>query len=330
MKRREFIAALGGAAAWPLVARAQQPSQVRHIGLLLGVAEEQDPESQARIEAFRGGLAALGWIEGQNIKIDYRFGGGDADRIKTYATELVNSGPDLIVANSTPAVAALKRATQTIPVVFAVVSDPVGQGLIANLAHPGGNITGFTLIDFEMVGKWYEMLKEMTPGIKRAMLIFNPETAPDYPTYLRELAAISADRIVGLKAAPVHDRAGLQAAVTALASGADGGLITAADAFTVAHRALIMSLAEQYRVPAVYQFRQFAVEGGLMSYGPDTADIFRRSAAYVDRILKGATPTDLPAQAPTKFELVINLKTAKAIGLQVPPQLLARADEVIE
>jgi len=179
MKRREFIATLGSAAAWPLVARAQQPSQVRHIGLLLGVAEEQDPESQARIEAFRGGLAALGWIEGQNIKIDYRFGGGDADRIKTYATELVNSGPDLIVANSTPAVAALKRATQTIPVVFAVVSDPVGQGLIANLAHPGGNITGFTLIDFEMVGKWYEMLKEMTPGIKRAMLIFNPETAPE-------------------------------------------------------------------------------------------------------------------------------------------------------
>jgi putative ABC transport system substrate-binding protein len=328
--RRAVIAALSGAAVWPLVARAQQPDRVRRIGVLLGATEAQDPESQSRVKALREGLEALGWSEGRNIRIDYRFAGGDAERIKAHAAELVNASPDLIVVNSSPALAALKQATHTIPVVFAIVTDPVGQGFIANLARPGGNITGFTLIDFEIVGKWLEILKEMSPAVRQAALIFNPDTVPYYPTYLRELAIVSPISAAELAAAPVHDEAEVEATIRALARVPGAGLITAADPFTVAHRALIISLAEQHRLPAVYQFRQFSIEGGLMSYGPDTADIFRRSASYVDRILKGALPADLPAQAPTKFELVINLKTAKALGLTVPPSLLARADEVNE
>jgi putative ABC transport system substrate-binding protein len=235
----------------------------------------------------------------------------------------------MIVANSSLVVAELKRATSTIPIVFAVVNDPVGQGFVTNLAHPGGNVTGFTLVEFEMMGKWLELLKEMAPRISRAKLLFNPMTAPFFVSWLREHGAVSVASIE-LEPAPVHDQAEIEATMAALTREPDSGLITAADVFTVANRTLIIGLAERYRLPAIYQFRQFAADGGLMSYGPDTADIFRRAAAYVDRILKGANPADLPVQQPTKFQLVINLKTAKALGLTVPAALLARADEVIE
>jgi putative ABC transport system substrate-binding protein len=330
MKRREFIALLGSAAvSWPLPARAQQSSQIRRIGLIIGT-EENDPASRIRITALREGLAALGWTEGRNIRIDYRFGGANADRIRNLVAELVRSGPDLIIANSTPAIAALKQATNTIPVVFATVSDPVGQGLISNLARPGGNITGFAYADFTVLGKWLEILKEIAPGVRKAILLFNPETAPFYPVFLRDFWETPSRLAAELVAAPARNEAEIETVVSRLASEPGGGLIAAADAFILAHRALIISLAERYRLPAVYFFRPFAAEGGLISYGPDIADGFRHSASYVDRILKGAKPADLPVQNPTKYELVINLKTAKALGLEVPLQLLYRADEVIE
>jgi putative tryptophan/tyrosine transport system substrate-binding protein len=333
MRRREFIAGLGGAAAWPLVARAQQAErndQTRHIGVLLGATEERDPEAQARIAAFRRGLEALGWYEGRNIHIDYRFGGGNADRIRTQVTELVNSAPDLIVANSSAVIAELRRVTSTIPVVFAVVNEPVGQGFVASLAHPGGNITGFSLIEFEMVGKWMELLKEMAPSIRRTTLLFNPLTAPYYVSILDKLGTVPAMLKTELTIATVQSGPQIELAIAAAAREPGNGFITGADSFIVANRPFIISMAERYQIPAIYQFRQFAADGGLMSYGPDTADIFRRSATYVDRILKGAKPADLPVQQPIKFELVINLKTAKALGLDVPQSLLARADEVIE
>jgi putative tryptophan/tyrosine transport system substrate-binding protein len=330
MKRREFITLLGGAAVVsPIAARAQQNDRIKRIGVLLGATTEHDPESEARLAAFHIGLKELGWLEGRNVRIDYRFAGGDADRIRTYVTELVKSAPDLIVANSSPVVAELKRATGTIPIVFAVVNDPVNQGFVTSLAHPGANITGFTLIEFEIIGKWLELLKEMAPRISRAKLLFNPVTAPFFLIWLREHGAVSVASIE-LEPAPVHDQAEIEATMTTLAHEPGAGLITAADVFTVANRSLIIGLAERYQLPAMYQFRQFAAEGGLISYGPDTADIFRRAAAYVDRILKGANPADLPVQQPTKFQLVLNLKAAKALGLTVPPSLLARADEVIE
>jgi len=328
--RRKFLATLlGGAAAWPLGARAQQPERMRRIGFIQ-VVPENDPEARARITALQQGLAALDWVEGRNIRIAYRFAVGDAARIQSHVTELVNSAPDLIVANGTPVVAALKQATATIPVVFAILNDPVGQGFITSLARPGGNITGFTMIEFEMVGKWLEMLREMAPGVRRAALMFNPETGPFYTVFLRQFGAVPASIGTELAAAPVHNNADVEAVVAALARESDGGLIVAADAFNAAHRALIMTSVERHRVPAIYYLRQAVAEGGLMSYGPDTADIVRRSASYVDRILKGANPADLPVQAATKFELVINLPTARALGLEIPPTLLARADEVIE
>ncbi|SDJ30377.1 putative ABC transport system substrate-binding protein [Bradyrhizobium sp. Rc2d] len=330
MRRRQFITLVSGAVvAWPLAARAQQNDRTKRIGVLLGATTEHDPESEARLSAFRRGLEELGWIDGRNIRIEYRFAGGDADRIRTYVTELVKSAPDLIVANSSPVIAELKQATGTIPIIFAVVNDPVSQGFVTSLAHPGGNITGFTLIEFEIVGKWLELLKEMAPRTSRAKLLFNPVTAPFFVVWLRDIAAVSVASIE-LEPAPVHDRAEIEATMAALAREPGMGLITAADVFTVANRSLIMGLAERYRLPAMYQFRQFAAEGGLISYGPDTADIFHRAAAYVDRILKGANPADLPVQQPSKFQLVLNLKTAKALGLTAPPSLLARADEVIE
>ena len=328
--RRELLAALGGAAAaWPLAARAQQGERMRRIGLLQGLAES-DPEAQSRIAAFRQALEALGWIEGHNIHIDYRFAGGDPARVQAYVAELVNAAPDLIVGHSTPVAAALKQATSTIPIVFAVVNDPLGQGFVASLAHPGGNITGFAFIEFTLVGKWLELLKEIAPGVRRVALIFNPQTAPHIPVYLREFGAPPARLAAELTAAPVRDEAEIEAAIAALAREPGGGLIAAGDVFTNAHRALIMALAERDRLPVVYPFRQSVLEGGLMSYGPDGVDVVRRSASYVDRILKGATPAELPVQQPTKFELAINLKTAKALGLDVPPLLQQRADEVIE
>jgi putative tryptophan/tyrosine transport system substrate-binding protein len=329
MQRREFITLLGGAAAWPVPSHAQQKDRIKRIGVLLGATTEHDPESEARLAAFRIGLNQLGWVEGRNVVIDYQFAGGDADRIRTYVTELVKSAPDLIVANSSPVIAQLKRATSTIPIVFAVVTDPVSQGLVASLARPGGNITGFALIEFEIIGKWLELLKEVAPRISRAKLLFNPVTAPFFVNWLREHGPVSVASIE-LEPAPVRDQGEIESTMTTLAREPGAGLITAADVFTVANRSLIIGLAERYRLPAMYQFRQFAAEGGLISYGPDTADIFRRAAAYVDRILRGANPADLPVQQPTKFQLVINLRTAKTLGLTAPPSLVARADEVIE
>jgi putative tryptophan/tyrosine transport system substrate-binding protein len=329
LKRREFITLLGGAAAWPLAARAQPGKRVHRIAFLHPYAEN-DPEVLARVVAFRRGLEALGWTENRNIRIEHRYSGGDLGQIQAYATELVRSAPDVIVGSGTPIITALKQATDTIPIVISVVNDPVGQGFVATLPHPGSNITGFTFIDFPLIGKWLEMLKEIAPDVRRMTLMFNPDTAPFYPVFLREFGVAPASLAVELSASPVHNEAEMEAAITAFAREPRGGLIAAPDAFINTRRHLIMALAERHRLPAIYGFRQFATEGALMSYGPDTADIVRRSAAYVDRILKGEKPADLPVQAPTKFEFVINLKTAKALGLDVPPMLLARADEVIE
>jgi ABC-type uncharacterized transport system substrate-binding protein len=329
VKRREVITLLGGAAVWPVATRAQQAERVRRVAFLHPYAEN-DPEVLARVVAFRQGLEALGWTENRNIRIEHLYSGGDLGQIRAYATELVRSAPDLIVGSGTPIIAALKQATGTIPIVFNVVTDPVGQVFVTSLARPGGNITGFTFIDFPLIGKWLEMLKEIAPGVRRVTLMFNPDTTPFYPAFLRELGAAPASLAVELSASPVHDEAEVEAAVTSFAREPTGGLIAAPDAFINTRRRLIMALAERYRLPTIYSFRQFVTEGALISYGPDTTDIVRRSASYVDRILRGEKPADLPVQTPTKYELVINIKTAKALGLDVPPQLLARADEVIE
>jgi putative ABC transport system substrate-binding protein len=329
MRRREFVTGLGGvAAAWPIAARGQEPDRIRRVGLLLGIGAN-DPEARSRVKAFQQGLRDLGWTEGRNVHIEYRFAASDPDQIKEHVAELVSLAPDVIVANSTPVLAAFRAATSSIPIVFAVVNDPVGQGFIANLAHPGGNITGFTFIEFEMVGKWLGMLKDVTPKLSRSLLMFNPTTAPYYDVYLRSFEAARSIN-VPVTAAPVTDVAEIEGTIARLAGDSGGGLIAPADPFIVVNRDAIMQAAEKHRVPAIYTYRQFVTEGGLMSYGPDTADIFRRAGSYVDRILKGAKPSDLPPQAPTKFELVVNLKTAKKLGLAISDTFLLLADEVIE
>jgi putative tryptophan/tyrosine transport system substrate-binding protein len=329
MRRREFISLLGGAAAWPISASGQQPERIRRIVFLHGIAEH-DPEAKARVEAFRHGLEALGWRENRNIQIEHRFSGGDFAQIRTYTTDLVDSSPDLIVASSSPVIAALKQATRTIPIVFSVVNDPLGQGFIANQARPGANITGFTFVEFPMIGKWLELLKEIAPGVKRITLLFNPQTAAYYPFFVREFGVGAASLAAEISATPVRDGAEIETAAGVLAREPGGGLIAAPDPFLNAHRGVVMELSKRHRLPAIFGFRRYVTEGALMSYGPDTLDIVRRSASYVDRILKGEKPADLPVQAPTKYELVVNLKTANALGLSVPPTLLARADEVIE
>ena len=327
MRRRDFIMLLGGsAAAWPLVARAQQGERMRRI-VFLHLLAENDPEVQVRIAAFRQGLETLGWTENRNVQIEHRFSRGDLAQIQVYTAEVVSSAPDLIVATSSPVTAALKQATHTIPIVFSVVNDPVGQGFVASLARPGGNITGFTFVDSPMIGKWLEILKECAPGTRRIALMFNPHTAPYYPHFMHELGGALS---VELSPTPVHDEAEIEAAVTALVREPAGGLMVAPDPFINTRRWLIMALAQRHRLPAIYGFRQYVTEGALISYGPNTADIVRRSAAYVDRILKGEKPAGLPVQAPTKYDLVINLQTARGLGLVVPPSLIARADEVIE
>jgi len=330
MKRREFITLLGGAAAaWPLVVRAQQVERMRRIGILLGITEN-DLETQSRVAAFRKGLRDHGWIEGRNVQIDYRFAGGDLNRARAYAAELVKLAPDVLLANSTPVMTALRQEATSIPIVFAVVNDPVGQGFISSLARPGGNITGFTFIEFIMVGKWLEMLREVSPGIGRAFLMFNPQTAPYYDVYLRSFETVQRSVSVEVTAAPIRDVAEIMASIAKLDRNRQTGVIVPPDPFTVVHRETIMKSAQERGIPVIWSYRQFVTEGALISYGPDTADIFRRSASYVDRILRGEKPADLPAQSPTKFELAINLKTAKTLGLTVPPTLLALADEVIE
>jgi putative tryptophan/tyrosine transport system substrate-binding protein len=325
MRRRDFLVG-AGLAGWPLCASAQPPARVRHVAVLLGIAEN-DPETEARLSAFQAGLAELGWSEGRNVKIDYRFGAADRERIRAYASELVAMGPDVIVANTTLAVAALKQTTDTIPIIFAVVNDPVGQGFITNLQRPGGNITGFTFIDFEMIGKWLGLLSELSPPIAKVGLMFGAATAPYYHSYLR---AFEAEKATGaVTAIELQEETEIEPTVVRLAQ-AGSGPIAPADAFNLIYRRAIIAAAARHSVPAVYTYRTFVAEGGLMSYGPETADIFRRAAAYVDRVLRGANPGDLPAQAPSKFEFAINLKTATALGVTIPPNLLARADEVIE
>jgi len=328
MRRREFMTVLGGAAVgWPLAARAQG-ERVRRIGVLMGIAES-DPARQSFVTAFTEALQELGWSSGRNIRIEYCWGAGDAERIRDFARELVEMQLDLIVGHTTPVVAALKAQTQTIPIVFTQVSDPVGSGFIDGFAKPGGNITGFTNLESSMGSKLGELLKEVAPTITRVAVMFNPDTAPDRGTYfLRPVEAAAPSLHVEVIPAPVHNDAEIESAITTLVPGT--GLIVMPDIFILAHREQILALADRHRLPAAYAYRLFAASGGLLSYGTDLADLFRRAARYVDRILTGTKPAELPVQQPTKFELVINLKTAKTLGLNVPLSLQAGADEVIE
>jgi ABC-type uncharacterized transport system substrate-binding protein len=330
MKRLAFITLLGGAAAtWPLAARAQQAERMRRIGVLMG-RSESDREGQAFVAAFREELQKLGWAEGRNIRIDYRWATpGDTESIQRVANELVALQPDLVLAQNTPNTAALAQQTRNIPIVFATVSDPVGSGFVANFPRPGGNVTGFTNIEPTTAGKWLELLKEIAPHVARVAFLFNPATAP-YEYYLSSFKAAARSFAVEAIAAPVRDRSELEPVITALARAPNGGLVLMTDTFLLNHREEITSLAVRYRLPAVYPYRAFPEAGGLLSYGNDTHDNFRRAASYVDRILKGAKPSELPVQAPVKFDLAIKLKTAKALGLEIPPTPLARADEVIE
>jgi putative ABC transport system substrate-binding protein len=327
--RRHFILLLGGSAAWPLAARAQQDGPMRRIGILMAFGEG-DAGGQARVAAFREGLQKLGWAEGRNIRIDTRWATADVASIERLAKELVASQPDLILSNSTPTTAALLKQTRTIPIVFAVVSDPVGSGFVASFPRPAGNITGLTNIEPTMPVKWLELIKEIAPRVNRVAFLFNPATATYADYYLSPFKAAAASFGVEVVIALVRDRSELELAISAQAREPNGGLVVMTDSFTSTHRAEIISLAARYRLPAIYPFRFFAELGGLLSYGNDLLDSFRRAASYADRILKGAKPSELPVQAPVKFELVINLKTAKGLGLEVPATLLARADEVIE
>jgi putative ABC transport system substrate-binding protein len=332
MRRRKFIALLSSSAvAWPLAARAQQGERIRRIGALIGGATETDPESRARVAALRDGLAQRGWDEGHNIRIDYRWAGTDPDRIRAFAAELVATAPEAIFANSTPATIGVLQATRSIPIVFATVSDPVGDGIVTSFARPGGNVTGFTNIEASMGGKWVEILKELTPSVMRVVFLFNPTTAPGGGSYfLQSFEAAARSINVQPIATPVEDMAGIERALTSLAAGANGGLVVNADIFATRNREAIIAAAARHRVPAVYPFAFFAVSGGLVAYGCDVTDLWRRAASYLDRILRGEKPSDLPVQAPVKFELAINLTTAKALGLQVPDKLVALADEVID
>jgi putative tryptophan/tyrosine transport system substrate-binding protein len=330
MQRREFITLIGGAAAtWPLAAHAQQSERMLRIGVLMGFAES-DPEAGAWVAAFREGLQKLGWAEGRNIRIDIRRGALDAESRQRFAKELVASQPDLILSHTTPTTAALLHQTRTIPIVFVQVADPVGSGFVASFPRPGGNVTGFTNIEPTMAGKWLELLKEIAPRVARVALLFNPATATYAEYFLNPFKAAAASFAVEAIAAPVRDTSELESVIAAQAREPNGGLIVMPDPFTAVHRAEITSLAARYRLPAVYPFRFFTELGGLLSYGNDIIDNFRRAATYADRILKGAKPSELPVQAPVKFVLVINLKTAKALGLDVPLSLQQRADEVIE
>src|SRR6516164_5533260 len=286
MKRREFITLLGTAAAWPLAARSQQGERMQRVVFLHALAEN-DPEVQARIAAFRQGLEALGWREKRNVQIEHRFSRGDIAQMQAYTAEVVSSAPDLIVATSSPVIAALKQATHTIPIVFAVLNDPVGQGFVANMARPGGNITSFTFVDFSLIGKWLELLKEIAPSVRRVALMFNPQTAPYYPVYLRELGVAASSLAAEVLETPVRDEAEIEGVATALAREPGGGLIVTPEPFINTHRGVVMGSAERHRLPAIYGFRQYVTEGALMSYGPDTVDIYRHSASYVDRILRG-------------------------------------------
>jgi putative tryptophan/tyrosine transport system substrate-binding protein len=329
MKRREVITLLGGVATWPLAATAQQPERTRRIGVLMAYAES-DPEGQAWVAAFREALQKLGWAEGRNSRIDTRWATPDVEAMQRFAKELVAVQPDLILSQSTPTTAALLQQTRTIPIIFANIADPVGSGFVASFPRPGGNVTGFVLFEPTMAGKWLELLKEIAPRVNRVAFLFNPATATYFEYYMNSFKAAAASFGVEAIAAPVHDRSELESVFAPQAREPNSSLIVMPDSFLNAHRVEITSLAARYRLPAVYPYRLYTKAGGLLSYGNDVFDNYRRAAGYVDRILKGEKPSELPVQAPVKFELVINLKTAKALGLDLPPTLLARADEVIE
>ena len=327
MRRREFIAGLGSAAAWPMVAQAQQGDRVRRIGVLVGL--DDDPVSKAFVSAFTQALADLGWTDGRNVRIDLRWGGTDINRIRALAQELIGLQPDIILAGGTLATAALQRETRTIPIVFAGVSDPVVSGIVPRLDRPSGNVTGFAIYEASLGGKWLELLSEIAPGLKRAAIMFNPDTTP-VSVYTPSLETAARSLMVVPIIAPVHSDVEIEAAIIALGREAGGGLVVLSNSFTAAHRASIISSAARNDVPAVYGLSNFARDGGLLSYGSSPVDTLRGAATYVDRILRGAKPGDLPVQFPTKFEMVVNLKTAKALGLTVPQSILLRADEVIE
>jgi putative tryptophan/tyrosine transport system substrate-binding protein len=329
MKRREFIALVGGAVtSLPLAARAQK-GVTRRLGVLMST-NQNDPVAQSRVAAFREGLAQFGWSEGGNLAIEWRWSGGDIARTREYAAELVRLAPDVLLSNGTPATAALKQATTTIPIVFVVVNDPVAQGIIASMAHPGGNITGFSFLEYSMVGKSLEMLKQIAPRSTRVAVMFNPDTYPYFEIHLKSFEAVARQLSLDLFAAPARSPAEIDDAVAKLGQQPGSALLVTPDPFMLVHRDATIRAAAQHRIPATYSYRQNVTEGGLTSYGADASDIFRRSASYIDRILKGAAPGDLPVQAPVKFEISINLRTAKSLGLDVPGDLLALADEIIE
>jgi putative ABC transport system substrate-binding protein len=326
MKRREFIVLLGSTAAWPVAARAQQPDRVRRIGVLMGISD--DPEGQARVAVFRQTLAALGWIEGRNVQFIHRWSAGEVVHARQFAKELLDLRSDVILANSTPVAAAIRDITRTTPTVFVQVSDPVAAGVVQSLARPGSNLTGFTNFEPSIASKWLELLKRVAPNIKRVAYLFNPNTAPLF--YARAVETAAPLLSLNPFAAEVHNAAEMKGVIEQVARESGSGLIVLPDLFTATNRGSIIALAAQHRLPAVYPFRYFVAGGGLMSYGIEMLETYRQAASYVDRILKGERPSDLPVQQPTKFEFVINLKTAMALGLEIPPTLLARADEVIE
>jgi putative tryptophan/tyrosine transport system substrate-binding protein len=330
VRRREFIAGLASAAAGPIEVRAQQPARTQRIGVLMAF-DESDPEGQAALLALTRGLGELGWTDGRNVRMDIRWAAASVDRMRVLAKELIDLRPDVIFANGTLATTAFQRETRTIPTVFAPLSDPVGEGFVASLSRPGGNITGFINIEAGMAGKWLELLTQIAPRVKRAAMMFNPDTAPGAGSYyLPAFEAAAQSLKVEPIAAPVHSDAEIEAVITSLGREPGGGLVVMPDNFMLVRSVPIISLAARNNVPAVYTDHIFVRRGGLLSYGADRVDIFRRAATYVDRILRGAQPAELPVQLPTKFEMAVNLKTAKALGLTVPQSILLRADEVIE
>jgi putative ABC transport system substrate-binding protein len=329
MRRRDFITLFGGTMMLPLAARAQQSERITRIGVLMGIGEN-DPEAGPRAEALEQGLRELGWVRARNLQLDYRWTAGDLYRARVFAKEIVELKPDLIVVHSTPAVKALRQLTTTIPMVFALIADPIGSGFVQNLSHPGGNITGFMNVDSPMTSKWLELIVEISPKTKQVALLYNPNTAPFYKDFLRNFDEAAPRFKVRGMATPVSDAAGIEQAFKELGQLPDTALFVLPDVFVQVHRVLIISLAEQYRVPAIYPYRFFPTSGGLLSYGIDTISVFRQAAGYADKILKGTAPNDLPVQAPLTFKLIVNLKAARAIGLTIPESFLLRADEVIE
>jgi putative ABC transport system substrate-binding protein len=332
MRRRDFITLLGGAAAWPLAAHAQQPERVRRIGVLMGF-DESDSGAKDRLSGLMHALAELGWTEGRNVRMDVRWAAGNVDRMRALAKELVDLQPDVILADTTPVTAAVQRETRTIPIVLLEVSDPIGTGFVESFARPGRNITGFTNFEATMGGKWLELVREIAPSVKRVAMLFNPETANAGASggiYLPSIEAAAHVLDTELIVTPVHAPDDIDETFASMARRPGGGLLVMPNAFTFVNRERIVAQAARYRIPTVYPFVDFVKAGGLLYYGVDVADMFRRAAPYVDRILRGTKPADLPVQAPTKFELVINLKTVKALGLAVPPTLLTIADELIE